>query len=215
MGTSTLTPASRTVEAPQLTSWDGGSEISLHLALRRPASDCVEADLMDYGARRRPRTADRLSLMVTTQSTYRQPIAKAFAAAICDRLGCSKDLHQRIHTTLHEAIMNALMHGNLGLEPEFRGDLQRLAKSHDVIEELLDRPDVARRPVCVDAIWNAERLHITVRDTGKGFVRDKSAAPEALHGEHSHGRGLLLIEAFCDRVVLLNDGNTIKLAFRR
>jgi anti-sigma regulatory factor (Ser/Thr protein kinase) len=215
MATGTLNRESQTGDDPRLTSWDGGSELSLHLALRRPATDCVETDLMDHGAWPRPRATHRLSLTVTTRSTYQQPIAKAFAAAINDRLSCSKDLHQRIHTALQEAIMNALMHGNLGLESQFRGNLQELAASHDVIEELLDRPAVARSAIAVDAIWNAQMLHILVRDSGKGFARNRSKTPEALQSELCHGRGLLLLDAFCDRVVLLNDGNTIKLAFRR
>jgi anti-sigma regulatory factor (Ser/Thr protein kinase) len=215
MMTETVNRESQAEEGPRSTSWDGGSELSLHLALRRPASDCVEADLIDHGAWPRPRANHRLSLTVTTQSTYRQPIAKAFAAAINDRLGCSKDLHQRIHTALQEAIMNALIHGNLGLEPQFRGNLQGLTRSQAVIEELLDRPAVARSPIRVDAIWNATTLHVLVRDSGKGFAPNRPYAPEALRSELCHGRGLLLIEAFCDRVVLLNDGSTIKLAFRR
>jgi anti-sigma regulatory factor (Ser/Thr protein kinase) len=199
----------------RLTSWDGGSELSLHLALRQPATDCVEAEL-DHGVwRRRPRAINRLSLTVTTRSTYRQPIAKAFAAALADRLRCSPDLRQRIHTVIQEAMMNALMHGNLGLELQLREDLQGLAASHAVIEELLNRPAVAYSTIGVDAIWNTQMLHIMVRDSGKGYSRGRSEAPDALPSERRHGRGLLILDTFCDRVSVVNGGTTVKLEFRR
>jgi anti-sigma regulatory factor (Ser/Thr protein kinase) len=212
-GTSKREP--RAGEDPRSTNWDGGSELSLHLALRRPAMDCVETELLDRNVwRRRPRAANRLSLTVTTRSTYRQPIAKAFAAGINDRVGCSKDLYQRMRTALQEAIMNAVMHGNLGLASQFRGNLQGLAASHAVIEELLDRPAVARSVIGVDATWNAATLQIVVRDSGKGFTRNRSETPEALRSERCHGRGLLLLDTFCDRVAVVNGGTTVKMTFR-
>ena len=216
MATETLNRESQAGTDPRLTSWDGGSEISLHLALRRPAMDCVETELMDRDVRRRrPRAAGRLSLTVTTESAYRQPIAKAFAAGINDRLGCSNDLRQRMRTALQEAIMNAEMHGNLGLASQYRGSLQELAVSHDVIEELLDRPAVAHSAIGIDAIWNAKMLQIMVRDSGKGFARSKPETSEALQSERGHGRGLLLLEAFCDRVAVVNGGKTVKMVLRR
>jgi anti-sigma regulatory factor (Ser/Thr protein kinase) len=205
----------RAGEDLRFTSWDGGSELSLHLALGSPATDCIEAGPIDQGAWcARHRATRRLSLTVTTQSAYRQPIAKAFAAAIQARLCCSRDLHQRIHTALQEAVTNAMLHGNLGLGSQPNESMEGFAASHAAIGALFECPAIARRAIRIDAIWNTTMLHIMVRDCGKGFAENRLELSERLQNERHHGRGLLILDAFCDRVALLDGGTTIKMAFR-
>ena len=154
---------------PRFTCWDGASETSLGLALREPACECVEAELIEHGVRRAcSRAADRrLSLTLTTRSTYRHPVSKVFSEAVKARLNFSRMLHDRFHTALQEAVMNAMYHGNLGLHSGLRDGLHGVAASHAAIEELLDRPAVASRAIRIDAIWNATTLCVVVRDGGE------------------------------------------------
>jgi anti-sigma regulatory factor (Ser/Thr protein kinase) len=151
---------------------------------------------------------------MTTRSAYRHPVTKVFTEAMQARLHFSRDLRGRFRTALQEAVMNAMVHGNLGLDSQLRDGLVGLTSSHAVIESLLARPAVARRVIRVDAIWNTTMLSVMVRDNGSGFARtgpELSAPPPS---EKHHGRGLFILETFCDRVALLHGGTTIRLGFR-
>jgi anti-sigma regulatory factor (Ser/Thr protein kinase) len=197
--------------------WDGAAETSLASSLSLPAIDCVEQDLLRSHRRRsRPRANCRhLGLVLTTRSAYRCPIAKTFIGAIAERIQLSDDVRERAHTALQEAVVNAVLHGNLGLGSGLRDDLGGLDRTHDQIEELLNTPQVALSAVRVDAIWNSGVLLIMVRDSGAGFSRVDlpSASDWQAAGHLGSGRGFVVLEAFCDRLTLLRGGTVIKLGF--
>jgi anti-sigma regulatory factor (Ser/Thr protein kinase) len=198
--------------------WDGLAETSLALSLSPPVVDCIERDLIDSHQRRnRQRTVCRhLGLVVTARSAYQCPIAKAFVDAISKRINLSEDVHERAHTALQEAVLNAVLHGNLGLDSSARDDLAGMERTHARIEQLLQLPQVALSAIRIDAIWNSAVLVIMVRDSGAGFERAQvpSAEEWAAAGHIGSGRGFLILEAFCDRLALLRGGTMIKLGFK-
>jgi anti-sigma regulatory factor (Ser/Thr protein kinase) len=216
MDATTGSCGTRAGEDPRFTCWDGLSESSLGRALREPATECVEAALMEHGVRRTRQgaTRPRLSLTITTRSAYRYPVTKVFTEAMQARLHFLRDLRGRFRTALQEAVMNAMVHGNLGLDSQLRNGPDGLAASHAVIESLLARPAVARRAIRVDAIWNTTMLSVMVRDNGSGFARSELELSAAPPSDKHHGRGLFILETFCDRVALLHGGSTIRLGFR-
>ena len=122
----------------------------------------------------------------------------------------------RIHTAVQEAMINSVLHGNLSIGSELRDSLEGVMSSHQAIEALLASPQIARSMIRVEAIWNSAMLYVLVRDSGAGFKRNQLPAPAASQkaGNHGSGRGLAILDAFCDRVALLNGGATIKLGFR-
>jgi hypothetical protein len=198
--------------------WDGMAETSLAVSLSPPTSDCIERELLGtQRRRRRPRAVCRhLGLVLTTRSAYRCALARAFVHAISERIHLSDDVLERAHTALQEAIMNAVLHGNLGLDSALRDDLAGMDRMHQTIESLLSSPQVALAAVRIDAVWNSSLLYIMVCDSGAGFDRSKlptsqqSVAQTRIGG----GRGFLILEAFCDRIALLRGGTLIKLGFR-
>uniref|UniRef100_Q07SD1 Putative anti-sigma regulatory factor, serine/threonine protein kinase n=1 Tax=Rhodopseudomonas palustris (strain BisA53) TaxID=316055 RepID=Q07SD1_RHOP5 len=198
--------------------WDGLAETSLALSLSPPVSDCVERDLLDSHRRRiRPRAACRhLGLVVTARSAYQCPIARAFVDAISERIRLSDDVHERAHTALQEAVLNAVLHGNLGLDSDARDDLAGLERTHAQIEQLLLLPQIALSAIRIDAIWNSAVLVIMVRDSGAGFDRAQVPSPDEwmAAGHIGSGRGFQILEAFCDRLALLRGGTLIKLGFK-
>lgn len=207
-------------EAPGFTCWDGASEGSLARALSSPVTECMEVALIDGNQYSRllfrPRTRGCLRLALTTRSAYRHPVVKVFVGAMAIRIDLSRDLRERIHTALQEAVINSVLHGNLGINSELRSSLEGLETSHQTIEMLLRSPQIARSMIRVEAIWNSTMLHVLVRDSGAGYKRSELPSPSDLHasGHVGSGRGLAILEAFCDRVALLNGGATIKLGFR-
>lgn len=112
--------------------------------------------------------------------------------------------------------MNSVLHGNLAINSGLRDSLEGLTTAHQSIEALLTSPQIARSMIRVEAIWNLSMLYVLVRDSGGGFKRSEPPSPGACQkaGHRGSGRGLAIVEAFCDRVALLNGGATIKLGFR-
>jgi anti-sigma regulatory factor (Ser/Thr protein kinase) len=204
-------------ERPDFRCWDGVSASSLTSALSPPVTECVEIDLLDQYNRsvHGQHILGHLSLMVTTKSAYRQPVGKAFVAAMANRTPLPEDLRERIYTAIQEAMMNAVLHGNLRIGSGSRDSLEGLTQTHELIERMLATPDGARSAIRVDAIWNSKVLHVLIRDSGEGFDKAGVPSPEALAeaGQNASGRGLSILEAICDRVMLLHGGRTIKLGF--
>ncbi|MBV9561017.1 MAG: ATP-binding protein [Bradyrhizobium sp.] len=212
--------ARRVKPPPGLSCWDGQSVETLKEALSPPATTCVEADLIeecDCGdVIIEQRAPGQLTLIVTTRSAYRHSIVKAFIAAIERRTAFSEDLRDRIYSSAQEALMNAVFHGNLRIDPNLRDSLEGLLAAQEAIEAKLTSPEVARAKIRVVAIWNATTLNVVVQDSGKGYdaavpSNRKSRQP----GDHASGRGLDILEAFSDKVTVSNGGTTVSLEFRR
>jgi anti-sigma regulatory factor (Ser/Thr protein kinase) len=109
---------------------------------------------------------------------------------------------------LHEALTNAIFHGNLDLssalkeenEPEF----YRLA------EERRKKPPYKDRQVYVTVSLTPQEATFVVRDDGNGFDRAILPDPtDPTNLERVSGRGLLLINTFMDRVEHNTSGNEI------
>ena len=196
--------------------WDGVSPSSLSLALSPPVTQCVETGLEAQLRAQRRRIVGQLSLLVTTKSAYRHSVVRPFIEAIAKRTVIDGDLHERIYTAIQEALMNAVLHGNLQIEMGARESLEGLTKVHASIERLLAQPEIALGMIRVDALWSAKMLYVIIRDSGHGYRKDKlpSSAEREAAGRLSSGRGLSILESICDRVTLIHGGSAIKLGFR-
>jgi CheY-like chemotaxis protein/anti-sigma regulatory factor (Ser/Thr protein kinase) len=109
---------------------------------------------------------------------------------------------------LHEALTNAIFHGNLELGSDLKeadeAQYYRLAK-----ERRTQQPYKDRR-VFVTATFSRQEAAFVVRDQGLGF--DPATLPDPTDPanlERVHGRGLLLIQTFMDRVEHNEVGNQI------
>jgi anti-sigma regulatory factor (Ser/Thr protein kinase) len=197
--------------------WDGLAETSLSRSLSPPVRDCVERDLIDSHWRTTgPRAVCRhLGLVLTTRSAYRCPVAKIFVEAVAARIELTGDVRERARTALQEAMMNAVLHGNLGLDTSCRDDFEAIDRIQEKIDWLLASPQYALSAVRIDAVWNSALLVIIVRDSGPGFSRAKLPTSEAWEaaGHIGSGRGFMILDAFCDRLALLRGGTMIRLGF--
>jgi CheY-like chemotaxis protein/anti-sigma regulatory factor (Ser/Thr protein kinase) len=117
--------------------------------------------------------------------------------------------HVRIGVAVQEAVVNAVVHGNLEVSSALKtGDWEGY---HDLIARRAKSPPYNQRRVTIIVRATREKcLIVRVRDQGKGF--DPSTIPDprdpANIGEAS-GRGLLLIRTFFDRVTHNLTGNEI------
>lgn len=123
---------------------------------------------------------------------------------LCD----DNDLVQ-VATALDEALVNAIIHGNLEVSSELRAIED--GKPYGVlIQQRQKEPPYDERKVLVKFSGNTEKAVIVIRDQGPGF--DVSSIPDPTDPENLEkvsGRGLLLISAFMDEVSHNETGNEI------
>lgn len=129
--------------------------------------------------------------------------------AICDRPTAG-----RLGVAVGEAVVNAIVHGNLEVESDIRDDPE------DVYDKLIEArrldPRFRRRRVRLHCAFDSTEGRITVRDEGPGF--DMAAVPDPTRDENlarPYGRGILLIRAFFDDVYYSAKGNAVTMLKRR
>jgi anti-sigma regulatory factor (Ser/Thr protein kinase) len=210
----------RTVRGAALrcTLWDGLSEDSLEAALSPPACQCIEAELADRcrpTESRRGKKVGCLTLTLTTRAAFRFRVVKVLVAALASRLSLPEELSERIHTATQEALMNAVLHGNLKIVASKRHDLAGLLALHETIDSLLADDEIGRRVVGIRAVWNASRLDVVVRDSGDGFELSElpSSEERSVDDAVASGRGLKVLTTMCDRFSLMRAGQAVKMGF--
>ncbi len=117
----------------------------------------------------------------------------------------------RIGVALHEALTNAIYHGNLELDSALRQEDETLF--YDLADQRRYEPTFADRRVYVHSTASREMVRYVIRDEGPGFDVQKIADPtDEEHISRVGGRGMLLIRSFMDEVQHNSKGNEITLA---
>ena len=115
---------------------------------------------------------------------------------------------------LHEALTNAILHGNLEVQSELRETDEK--QYHRLAQERRTQGPYRDRRVFLTATLTRHEATFVVRDEGQGF--DPALLPDptdpANLGKVS-GRGLLLIQTFMDRVEHNERGNQITMIKHR
>lgn len=166
----------------------------------------VLSDTALASAVERARRAD-LYAFVTTAAANQLHLAGRILQAIAARrtlVGAQRD---DMELALHEAISNAVVHGNLQVEGMKGLSVAALERfSHDLAERMAD-PAYANRRVEVAAWLEDDAVTVEVADEGSGFAR-----PEHIDYGAS-GRGLDLIAAIAEEIQLLDSGRRIRMRF--
>jgi CheY-like chemotaxis protein len=116
----------------------------------------------------------------------------------------------RVGIALHEALTNALYHGNLEVSTALReiNDAAYLAQ----IEEHCRQAPYSQRRISVEAAFSRAAVRFVVRDGGRGFNPTSLPDPTDLENlERTCGRGILLMRTFMDEVRYNDAGNTVTL----
>lgn len=118
---------------------------------------------------------------------------------------------------LHEMIVNAIEHGNLGIT--FAEKSSTLEAGPEKLKELYARRlaerDLAARRVTVDFAMEASRLEWTIADEGAGFDWRTLRDPITDTAMTSpHGRGVFLTRMQFDTMEYLDRGNVVRLVKR-
>lgn len=130
------------------------------------------------------------------------------------RLGvCPEEDLIRFGVAMTECLMNAMIHGNLGLPGHLLS--KGVHAFRELVEERLGKSPWKDRRVTVDVIADRMQATCTVRDEGDGFNPAELPDPTCEDAmERPHGRGLLLIRSFMNEVKYNAKGNEVTLIKR-
>ncbi len=120
----------------------------------------------------------------------------------------------QVSVALREAIVNAMLHGNLGLSSELK---ETDPVRHDALaDERRKLSPYRERRVRVTVTEKPGEVTYVVSDEGAGFdLRSIPDPTDAANLERTSGRGLFLIRTFMDDVTHTDDGRTITMVKRR
>lgn len=145
-----------------------------------------------------------LGMVLGTLSAYDLDVGAAFVEALLRRGLIRADALSRVRTALHEAIANAIIHGNLELPSPRREDAQDFVTFAEAISERLLDPAYFNRCLTVCATAENRTLVLRIRNEGPGFN------PSTLRPDRDHG-GWSLILAGADTVAFDSGGHCLTL----
>ncbi|WP_372397384.1 ATP-binding protein [Azospirillum sp. HJ39] len=157
-----------------------------------------------------------LYVNLTTATAHGLQLGARLLAALAARHPLAGDRRNDIELALHEAVSNALVHGNLGvagMKELSAVELERF--SRDLRDRLGDPVLAARRVVILVRIEPAENgrplATVEIADEGAGFVPAPRGGGSG--GGGASGRGLDLIGTIAERLEIVDGGRRIRLRF--
>jgi len=172
-------------------------------ALRRD-----QAALMDH------LTEERFEIALENQRRH-IPALVDFIVARCLQLRViDQSRAPRVGVAIEEAVVNAMIHGNLEVSSELR---EESYDAYDaLVAERIEQPPYCERQLQVRVQLTRESCQVSIRDEGLGFnqaeLRDPTD-PENI--SRVSGRGILLMRAFLDEVVYNDIGNEVTMRIDR
>lgn len=155
------------------------------------------------------------SLFVLGNDTATIPPLLGYLDSLLTRLKfCDATGRMRVGVALHEALVNAMQHGNLEVSSELRQVDENIFR--DKVRERREEAPYRERRVRFRVKLTPTEVAFAVRDEGPGFDPGQLPDPfDPANLERVGGRGLLLIRNFMDRVEHNDSGNEIVLVKRR
>ncbi|CAO3419781.1 ATP-binding protein [Azospirillum endophyticum] len=136
---------------------------------------------------------------------------------VCDELARRDVLDPQrrsaVELCLHEAIANAIVHGNLGLSSAVKGEPGGYRRFSEMMRDRLDDPAVVRRRLDIFCRWNESGIAIAVVDQGGGF--DMEPIPATAGSKALSGRGFVFMRTLASQVTVTDGGRCTILHFDR
>jgi hypothetical protein len=198
--------------APALMVVRVADEGALRAALAPPCGGLIEwpptMTVADMCAEVDASAPPTLALRLTTASALRLDVAQQVVEALDSRFVWVRPIRDNMQLALHEAVSNAIVHGNLGLPSMARRRLEDLGTFAEGLRMRLAEPELAARRVSVDVRCLGSSVFAAVQDEGAGHEGALSIA------EQAHGRGLQIITALAHAVQFSHGGRRIEMEFR-
>lgn len=183
----------------------------LHMALQKPLHTFIESTGQHYAKTCLMKAQEKqpdIFLSLTTASAYRFPVAQDICQMLGNRLLLSPALRLDVQTCLQEALINAIVHGNLQVKSRFTSCKSFEEYCQRTQQQMLD-PLLGQRRIRI-YIWHDKHLlTLQVQDEGKALfsLSDECDAP------CPHGRGLFLIRSLSDAYWIGEDHSSLYMRF--
>lgn len=129
-------------------------------------------------------------------------------SGLCDDTGL-----MQFAVALDEALNNAMCHGNLEVDSALKED--SMSAFMDKVRERRTAEPWRSRNTHVRLELTPDAVVCVIRDEGDGFDRDSLPDPsDPAQLEKASGRGLVLMQTFCDEVRFNDNGNEVTLVKR-
>lgn len=117
----------------------------------------------------------------------------------------------RVVTGLSELLVNAIEHGNLGIDYQEKTRLLANGIWKEEVERLLETPEHRDKFVLIRLERDDSRICFTISDQGQGFDPSSYLDFDPARLTHSHGRGIAMSRMFSfDLVEYLGCGNRVR-----
>lgn len=147
----------------------------------------------------------------TTKTSYQVELAHFIIGWLADKFGIDIDKQQGMVISLHEAIMNAIFHGNLGLSGGYK-DFDGFVEHYREAEEKVGQIEYSNKRINIDVMVDDSKITFIVENEGDSFdttnIRKSDKAKPT-------GRGILLIKSFATKVEYLDGGRKLLMEFVR
>lgn len=172
----------------------------------------VESDLgLPAAALKGLAAPERLHVSVSTASCFSMVMPPILGAEMIRRGWLHPDRVHDLELCLHEAISNAVVHGNLSIRNGPSGDREAFDRFHREIHSRMAMRDYARRRVSIDISNEKDRVIVAVTDEGEGYQPGaQDVAPDA-----KSGRGMRILRELADGVDVTAGGSRIAMMFKR
>ncbi|CAK0760121.1 serine/threonine-protein kinase RsbW [Azospirillaceae bacterium] len=158
-----------------------------------------------------PLLTNGFMLSLTTATAYRLQSPVLLCDALIQREVLSLERRSVVELCLHEAVANAIIHGNLEISSSAKDHPEGHRVFSQMVNEQLRKPELCRRRVTLFASWNEDGLEVGVIDQGLGF--NVSALPTSANNNARSGRGFIFMKALASSVRVSNGGRCTTLRF--
>ncbi len=200
----------RPISSPHFFSLHHGDKLEVVLA--RPYSAFIEVsykDKMDSLLEKLLIDSPDISISLTTHSCFNHHVAQVISQTISNRFNLLDEQIIKIQTCLQEAIMNSIIHANLGMDGKFKS-VSSFDEYQDEINQRMESDDYKYKRININ-IWDGHnRLRISVEDEGSGFLMPENDNDDNVL---PHGRGLMFIRMLSDRAWVADDDKTLNMLF--
>ncbi len=150
-------------------------------------------------------------LCLSTEVAYRINLATLLVGIIRSYTEAQSLDWSLVETVLQEALSNAIIHGNLGVESHTRGDVEGFATFSQTLNVRLEDPRFSRRVVSIRG-WAGPgaELGIEIRDQGNGYTLSQTRTGD---DQDAYGRGITIIQSCVKSVSCFDEGRGVRIIF--
>jgi DNA-binding NarL/FixJ family response regulator/anti-sigma regulatory factor (Ser/Thr protein kinase) len=172
-------------------------------ALRRD-----QAALMDH------LTEERFELVLENERRHLAALVDLIVGRCLQFEICSHARAPRIGVAIEEAVVNAMIHGNLEISSELREESYELYDR--LVAERMQMSPYCERRLTVHVHLTRQRCRVSICDEGPGFDQKQLRDPtDPANVARVSGRGILLMRTFLDEVCYNDLGNSVTLVVAR